>query len=61
MGEYLRKSTACGLILQKWHPKSKCRLFLEVMFLFSSFRASLGKFGQKWCLKVLSFEKVRPT
>ena len=41
----------CALILQKWHPKSKCRRFLffwEVMFLqffFGQVRENLGKNG----------------
>ena len=65
MCEHLRKIALCALILQKWHPKSKCTLFLfwRSCF-FSPFRASQGKFGQvwgkfrqKWCLKCFDLKK----
>jgi len=45
MCENVRKIAVCALISQKWHPNSKRTrffsfIFLEVMFSFSSFRAS---------------------
>ena len=58
--EYFRKISVCALILQKWHPKSKCRrLFLEVMLCFIQFFS--GKFGEIWLKRVLWFEKMHPT
>jgi len=47
MCENLRKIAACALILQKWHPES-ADVFLGIMSVFRSFRASWGKLGQKW-------------
>jgi len=47
MRENLRKIAVRALVSQKWHSKSKCRRFLG-HYLFSSFRASQGKFWQKW-------------
>jgi len=38
--ENVRKIAVCALNSQKWYPKPKCRLFLEVLCVFSSFRAS---------------------
>jgi len=47
-----------------FYKKVQTSFLLEVMFLFSSFRASEGKFeqvwgifGQKWCLKGFDFKK----
>jgi len=61
MCENLCKIAACALILQKWHPKSKCRRFfnfvLEVIFYLVLFGQVWGKFGQKWCLKFFDLKK----
>jgi len=45
MCENLRKIAVCALILQKWHPKSKCRHFFgdHVSLKFFS-----GKLGEIW-------------
>jgi len=65
MLENHRKIAVCALILQKWHPKSKRRrafcYFFLVVFLFCSFRASLGEICPKMVLEVLRFEKMCPT
>jgi len=60
MPEYLCKIAVFALIFKK----VKTSFLLEVMFSFSSFRTSKGKFeqvweifGQKWCLKGFDLKK----
>jgi len=48
MCEYLRKIAVCGLIKN---------IFYGIRVLFNSFRASLGKCGQKWGLKCFGLKK----
>ena len=64
--ENVSQIAVCALILQKWHPKSKCRRFFSFFFwnscfylvLFGQVRVNMGENGA-W--SVLSFKKIRPT
>jgi len=62
MCENLHKIALCALILQKWHPKSKCFFGGHYFFVFfGQVRGNLaqawGKFGQKLCLKCFDLKK----
>ena len=68
MYENVRKIAVCALILQKWHPKSKCRPFLRSslhLVFFGQVRGNLRKFGgtlsKNGAWSVLLSQKMRPT
>jgi len=59
MCENLRKIALCALILQKWHPKSKCRRFFH-FFGSHVFFGQVGRDLGKNDADVLWFEKMCP-
>jgi len=53
MCENLRKFAVCALILQRWHPESKCRRFSTGGHVFWSFLFFSGRLGEIWAKMVL--------